>query len=144
MDISKKEITIEHPLEEVLGIQPCTTTTEVKEIVVEDPVKSPTYDDKDEEINSKFEEVYIQAMTKVTNISDEFDRVEGRYKARIGEVTASMLSVALSAAREQREMKAHKDKVSLDQQSSPKTVNNNLVITDRNDILRLLSEANKK
>jgi hypothetical protein len=142
MDIIKKQKTIEHPLEEVFDIENNSTVVEYSETLPTPPVDAPIYDEKDNEIDLQFEEVYVSAMNKVIGISDEIERVEGKYKARLGEVTATMLTVALNAAKEKRELKQHKDKLLLQKQvSGPSTVNNNLVITDRNEILKLLQEG---
>jgi hypothetical protein len=133
---------IEHPMEDVLDIESGTTITEYKEVLPETPVAMPTYDDKDVEIEAKLEDIYTIAMGSVESMSDQIELVEGKYKARMGEVTATMLNVALSAVREKRELKQHKDKVAVDAASSgtPHTVNNNLVVADRNEILKMLRD----
>ena len=97
MKLTTKEKVIEHPMEEILDIVPCTTVVEYKEVVAEPIVAAPSYDAKDNEIEGQLEEIYNVAMGNVATISDEMDRVEGKYKARIGEVSATMLNVALTA-----------------------------------------------
>ena len=142
MDIIKKEKIINHPLEDVFDIQKNSTIVEYTETLPAPLANSPVYDDKDNEIDLQFEEVYIHAMNRVIAMGDEIERVEGKYKARLGEVTATMLSVALNAAKEKRELKQHKDKLLAQKENSgPSTVNNNLVVTDRNEILKLLQEG---
>jgi len=144
MKIVTKEKTIDHPMEEVLDLDPGTTIVEYKEVIVEDPVEHVRYDEKDGEIETKIEEIYTAAMANVTTMSDQLERVEGKYKARMGEVSATMLSVALGAVREKRELKQHKDKLSASQVAAAKTVtNNNLIVADRNEILRVLADKNK-
>lgn len=146
MDSVIKEKAISHPLEDALGIEPCSTIVEYQEFIPADVVQMPNYDDKDNEIEGKLEEIYTLAIGNVSAISDEMDRVEGKYKARIGEVTATMLNVALGAVKQKADLKAHKDKLSADSKTSksPHTVNNNLVVADRNEILRaLMGDKNK-
>lgn len=143
MDLIKKEKYIEHPLEDVLDIDSGTTIVEYREALPADVVSMPTYDAKDDEIEGKLEEIYTVAMEQVQVISDETERVEGKYKARMGEVTATMLNVALGAVREKSALKMHKDKVSPANQSGPSTVNNNLIVADRNEILRALLDKKK-
>lgn len=135
----------DHPLEDAFDIEPGTTITEYKEVLPAPIVEHPTYDDKDSEIEGKLEEIYTIALTNVETISDEMERVEGKYKARIGEVTATMLNVALSAVREKRELKQHKDKMTADTMAAgtPHTVNNNLVVADRNEIMKMLRDKKK-
>lgn len=143
--ITKKEKIIEHPLEEEFDIEPYTTPVEVTVVDVPEVEESVGYDDKDNNIEQKIEEVYAVAMGNVTAISDEMDRVEGKYKARVGEVAATMLNVALGAIREQRALKEHKDKLGVTAKNAgtPNTLNQNLIVADRNDILRTLMGQKK-
>ncbi|TFG94316.1 hypothetical protein E4H12_15395 [Candidatus Thorarchaeota archaeon] len=142
MKTIKKTKAIEHPMEAVLDLDPGTTIVEYTEMLPAEVVKMPEYDAKDEEIEEKIEEVYSTAMGNVATVSDAMDLVEGKYKARIGEVTAAMLNVALGAVREKRELKKHKDQVSTISagEGGAKTVNNNLIVADRNEILRILAD----
>lgn len=139
MKLTTREKEIEHPMEDILDITPCTTIVEYKEVEPSPVVPMPTYDAKDDEIEGKLEEIYAVAMGNVETIGDEMERVEGKYKARIGEVTATMLNVALGAVREKAALKMHKDKLlPVTPGGGPQTVNNNLVVADRNEILQML------
>ena len=139
MKLTTREKEIEHPMEGILDITPCTTVVEYKEAEPAAVVPMPTYDAKDDEIEGKLEEIYTVAMGSVETIGDEMERVEGKYKARIGEVTATMLNVALGAVREKAALKMHKDKLlPVTPGGGPQTVNNNLVVADRNEILQML------
>lgn len=148
MKIVTKEKTIEHPLEEVFDLDPGTTIVEYKEVVPAEVAPMPNYDRKDDEIEEKLEQIYTAAMAQVEVIGDEMDRVEGKYKARVGEVTATMLNVALGAVREKSLLKQHKDKLMPVTkggvgEGGSHTVNNNLIVADRNEILRALLESKK-
>ncbi len=148
MKVVTKEKNIEHPLEEVFDLDPGTTIVEYKEVVPAEVVQMPNYDRKDDEIEEKLEEIYSVAMGQVAAIGDEMDRVEGKYKARVGEVTATMLNVALGAVREKSVLKMHKDKMMPVTKGGAvgdgsHTVNNNLIVADRNEILRALLDAKK-
>ena len=139
MKLTTREKEIEHPMEGILDITPCTTVVEYKEAEPAAVVPMPTYDAKDDEIEGKLEEIYTVAMGSVETIGDEMERVEGKYKAQIGEVTATMLNVALGAVREKAALKMHKDKLlPVTPGGGPQTVNNNLVVADRNEILQML------
>lgn len=142
MNIITTEQHIEHPLETLLDIEAGTTLIEYKEVVPMETVKPQNYDAKDNEIEGQLEEIYSVAMTQVSNISDEMDRVEGRHKARIGEVSATMLNVALSAVREKAAMKFHKDKLTpsagMTVNAGGTVTNNNLIVADRNEIMRMM------
>lgn len=141
MDSVTKEKVISHPLEDALGIEPCSTIVEYREFIPAVIVELPNYDEKDNEIETRLEEIYTLAIGNVSVIADEMDRVEGKYKARIGEVTATMLNVALGAVKQKADLKAHKDKMAIETKSAgtPHTLNQNLVIANRNDILRALA-----
>ena len=144
MKIKTEEKFIEHPMEEVLGIETGTTITEYREIIPETPVDMPIYDEKDDEIEMKLEEVYGLALGTVSLVSDEIERVEGRYRASLAEQATQSLSIALGAVREKRLMKEHKDKLQVAQarQKIPGTVttNNNLIVANRNEILKMLAD----
>ena len=135
----------DHPLESVFDIVPCSTVVESKEVIPADVVDMPNYDAKDNEIEDKYEEIYAAAMTNVITITDEIDRVEGKYKARMGEVSATMLTVALNAAQAKSQLKMHKDKLTQDARTggTPHTLNQNLIVTDRNEILQMLRNKNQ-
>jgi hypothetical protein len=142
--ITRTEL-VEHPMEDVLDLEPCNTVVEFHEIESAVPVEHLAYDDKDKEIEQKLEDIYATAMTTVTTITDEIEVVEGKYKARMGEVSATMLNVALAAVKEKRHLKEHKDKLSgTGKGDGPRTVNNNIVVADRNDILRALMSGKDK
>ena len=144
MNIITKEKTIQHPLEDVFDIDPGTTLTEYTEGLPSPVVEDVKYDAKDNEIETKLEEIYTVAMGQVSVIGDEIERVEGKFKARMGEVTATMLSVALGAVREKSVLKMHKDKLAPPPAGTgTHTVNNNLIVADRNEILRALMDKTK-
>ena len=134
---------ITHPLEEVFNIESATTVAEYTIGVPDEIVQLPDYDSKDNEIESKLEEIYTVAMNQVGIVADEIERVEGKFKARMGEVTATMLNVALGAVREKTILKVHKDKLMTEKTNTAvqrgNVTNNNLVVTaDRNEILQML------
>lgn len=132
------DVAIEHPLEKVFDIEPGTTmvptiqrTTELTAV--------HTYDEKDKEVEGQFQEIYDAAMGAFEQQTLDVDSLEGKYKARAGEVAVQYLNTALEAARSKSAQKQHKDKMSIDQgKAGPKTVNNNLFVGDRNELLRNL------
>lgn len=139
IETKKVEKSIEHPLEKVFDIEQGTTVishTErsTKLVAVEE------YDDMDTDINLQFEEIYNSALAGYEDQVEEAELVEGKYKARMMEVGAQLLNTALAAAKEKSSLKQHKDKITIDKgKLEGKTVNNNLIVADRNVILRALS-----
>ncbi len=142
----EKQVSVNHPLEQVFDIEEGTTlmptivrTTEI--------VAAETYDDKDNEIEGQFQEVYDAAMGAFESQFQETELVEGKYKARSGEVAVQFLNAALQAAQAKSSLKQHKDKITVDinGKTAPKTVNNNLIVGSQADILdRLESMMGKK
>lgn len=144
MATTKNQITkmVEHPLEDFLGI-PSGSTMVVKEERETTLVTPETYDNKDEEIEGTFQEVYDKAMDGFDRLQDEMDGGDERFKARLGEVSVQHLNVALDAAKQKARLKEHKDKLeSKIKNSGPKTVNNNIIV-DRNELLRALQNESR-
>jgi hypothetical protein len=139
--ITRKEIEVpvEHPLEQIFEIEEGTTimpqVQRSTELVVAD-----TYDDKDVEIEGQFQEVYDAAMGAFESQFQETELIEGKYKARSGEVAVQFLNAALQAAQSKSQLKQHKDKFAVDisKNTGPKTVNNNLIVGSQSDMLEQL------
>ena len=146
MQIIKKEKIISHPLEAEFDIEENTTPVEYNVVEPSEIVEVVGYDEKDNEIEEKLEEIYSVAMGQVEVIADEMERVEGKFKARVGEVTATMLNVALGAVREKSQLKMHKDKIgaTVKAAGTPHTLNQNMIVADRNEILRMMMTKGNK
>jgi hypothetical protein len=108
--IAMIEKTISHPCEDVFDIEPGTTTTMIPAPRHTQLVRSDMYDDKDAEIEEQYQEIYDKAMDFFDDIQNEMEGIEGKYKARNGEVGVQFLNAALSAAKEKSRLKEHKDK----------------------------------
>ena len=138
-----KEKPIHHPMEDVLDIEPGTTMTEYVEAVPMEVVKPQTYDEKDGEIEDQLQEVFEAAMEQFEITREEAQVIEGKYKARNGEVAIQALNTALQAVRTKAEVKSAKDKLHAKQSGSiegPRTLNQNLIVADRNEILDILGK----
>lgn len=144
----KVETTIEHPLETVFNLSPKSTIMEKTvygsptSVVASEPATSsdgtPKYDEKDTSIESQLKTVYDIAMTAYEEQQEALISVEPKYKSRGAEVAAGFLNTALAAAKEQASLKQHKDKLAGAKEAGPKTVNQNLIVADRNTILKAL------
>lgn len=71
---------------------------------------------------------------------DESDIAEGKSKAELAQAASSFLNTALSDVNSKSNLKIQKDKLSMvaRKASAPGTVNNNLIVTDRNELLKML------
>lgn len=141
------ETAIFHPLEDVLDIESGSTLMPQIERS-SDIVVSNEYDNKDNEIDGQFQEIYDAAMAAFETQVQEAELVEGKFKARNSEVAVQFLNTALAAAREKSGMKQHKDKVAVAQNklvNKPSVVNNtqNNIYADRNELLKALSKDDK-
>lgn len=147
MSSKKKEIEIptNHPMENVLGIEEGSTMLP-KTIVDGDVVDHRTYDEKDNEIDSQFQEIYNLALTAFEDQQEAAEVIDPKYKARTTEVAAQYLNTALNAANSKLQLKSLKEKleVSKARLGDASTINNNLIVTDREAILRMLDEESNK
>lgn len=138
IDFIESTQTIDHPLEEVFDIEKNSTEIAVSAPIIPPIVTTEHYDNKDEEIEEQLQEVYVAAMAQYEDQSETAKTVEGKYRARNGEVAMQALKVALDAVEAKSGIKKSKDKIEASQNQGPTTQNNNLIITDRNDLLKLL------
>lgn len=140
--MDKKEIDklIEHPLEDMFGIEPGTTMT--TEVIVETPISRPAnYEDKDAEIDNQFQEIYNLSLTAFNDQIDDLDSLEPKFRSRASEVAASYLTTALQAANAKAALKSTRDKHDLSKIRLGDIPDKaGLVTTDRNKLLRLLDE----
>lgn len=141
-EIEIKEKTIEHPMEDVLDIESGSTIVEYKERNTE-LVEIADYDEKDNEIENQFQEVYDVAMDAFDAQSEAAEVVDPKYSARNAEVAAQYLNAALNAVKEKSSMKQHKDKIKKAEAGATgangngSTINTqNNIIVDRNDLLK--------
>lgn len=143
MSENRKEIEVptQHPMETVLDIEPGTTLVP-KTVVSTDVVPHVAYDEKDDELDEQFQTVYDSALTAFEDRQDETEVIEPKYRARNAEVAVQFLNTALNAANSKMALKGLKDKldVSKARLGAGGTVNNNLIVTDRNAILKFLEK----
>lgn len=147
----------QHPLEQVFNLETgeyfdALNNQDSREIV---PIESnlpvtgnapvtPPPDHKDEddkEIDANITQVYDKAIQAFEQQAEMIEIVDPRYAARTAEVAASYLNIALNAMAVKSRTKT--DRIKRNQAFDPsangaKTVNNNLIVADRNSILKAL------
>jgi len=138
----EEEIETMHPLEDVFDIE-SNTTKGIQVHRETQMVTSENYDAKDTEIETQFQEVFDAAMDAYDSHTEITEQVEGKFKARNAEVAVQFLNTALSAAKEKANLKTTNDKLNIERNkaSGPKTLNQNLIVADRNDILKALTST---
>ena len=138
--------TVTHPMEYFLNIEEGSTPLVTIEQRSTELVIAPEFDEKDKEIEEQFQEVYDAAMTVFETQCQGFELIESQYRARSQEVAAQFLNTALAAAKEKSNMKQHADKLAIlkVKASTPNTVNQNLIVADRNELLkRIMGKTNE-
>lgn len=138
---------IENHLESVFDIEPGTTISPIQkpapmktEIVsTNDADTSSLINEEDKEIAQQLATIYgyaVEAFEQQTNLITE---VDPRFAARNAEVAAQYLNIALNSVNSRATIRQNKLKLKVDG-STPGTVNQNLIVADRNELLRLLGE----
>ncbi len=133
---------MEHPLEELLDIDPGSTMVEfIEPALPTEAIKiEGVYDVKDGEIEDQLQEIFDTAMTQFEVQSGVCENVEGKYAARNAEIAVQFLTAALNAVQTKATVKGNKDKIVAKIVTSPTANGKGNVIMDRNDLLKLLEK----
>ena len=137
-----KTIEKSNPLEDALGIESGSTEVDVYHREPTELVEHEEYDEKDDEIEANFQDVYDNAMEGHDVLVDEMDDADSKDKAKLAELAVKHLGVALDASKAKAALKQHKDKLKEAKNKSKnnsKTVNN--IIIDRNELLKQIMGA---
>jgi hypothetical protein len=138
--IEKIEKLVSHPLEEFLNIEPASTEIVRYERKTE-LNKYEEYDEKDTELEETYQEILDAAMTGYDTLKEVAETADTKFLARLAEVQVQHLNVALAAAGKKTQLKQDKDRQKAKALAgSSKTVNTtNILIADRNELLRRLT-----
>jgi hypothetical protein len=112
---------------------PATTSTPVA------PVNNEP-DEEDKVINSKIDDIYSEAMNAYQNQTAYVEILEPRYAARNAEVAAGYLNTALNAVALRAKVKNERKKVANGFVPFANQTTNNVVVADRNELLRMFDE----
>ena len=100
-----------HPLENFFNIE--TGSTDLTKIEKNTEIcETELYDEKDEEIEIGFQEVYDKALGAYTKLENEMLDVDPKYMPRFSEVANQHLNTALNAAQAKLKLKEIKEKLS--------------------------------
>ena len=141
-EIKDAEKLIAHPLEETFDIEENTTVVPYKEVKTDLVIHEP-YDNKDQELDEQFQEVYDAAYEAFENSREDVEMIDPKYKARNSEVAVQYLNTALQAAREKSVLKQHSDKIVISATKGPSIDGDNITV-DRNELLRALQNRTPK
>lgn len=95
---------------------------------------------EDMQIDGKLNEVYDNAMAAFNSHASVVDGADPKFAARNGEVAAQFLKIALDSANSKIDAKYKRNKVRIARGSAgvPNQVQNNLIVADRNEVLKQL------
>lgn len=147
-----------HPLESVFNIQPGTTPLSSASAQVSNEMLDPA---TGEVVERKTEGVSDSEIAKEERIEDlkidgQIDGIHGaaiaafeaqnrlsqevdpKFAARNAEVAAQYLKIALDAVGTRVDTKFKRAKIRADANAGPRQVQNNLIVADRNDLLKSL------
>ena len=141
-----------HPLEEVLGITPGSTLMgpderddyemieSAPEEVMQTEPQPDVKDADDVEIDADMKKIHDLAIDSFHEQTAYIETIEPRYAARNAEVAAGFLSIALNAAAARARTKNDRRRSNqfIPHSNGGKTTNN-IVVADRNEILRMIT-----
>jgi hypothetical protein len=95
--------------------------------------------EEDREVSQQLATVYGYAIEAFEQQTQMVTEVDPRFAARNAEVAAQYLNIALNSVNSRATIRNNKLKLKADG-TNPNTVNNNLIVADRNELLKLLGE----
>lgn len=134
---------IESPIEGIFDIEPGSTLSEIQnaKTSIEPSVEAPTKDEDDVAVDSQLSTVYDYAIEAFESQTEQVQIVDPKFAARNAEVAALYLRIALDATSSKAKIKLDREKDD-GKNKGPSTVNNNLIVADRNELLRAMLTKN--
>lgn len=131
-------------LEDIFDIESGTTISTVQpkstEIVsTEDMDTSTLINEEDRAVSQQLSTIYGYAIDAFEQQTQMVQEVDPKFAARNAEVAAQYLTIALNSVNTRAKIRQDKLKLKADG-TNPNTVNNNLIVADRNEILKMLAD----
>jgi len=156
--------TTPHPLESVFNIEAGTTPLSVASAQVSNEMLDPSTGEivvrkvegasdadiakeeriEDLKIDGQIDVIHGAAITAFEAQHRLSQEVDPKFSARNAEVAAQYLKIALDAVGTRVDTKYKRNKLRLEQTAGPRQVQNNLIVADRNDLLKNLFEGSGK
>lgn len=148
---------MKHPLAETFGLEQTFTSDPLEGVdlttidddqylaTTEAQLPAPASaepDAEDKEINQKIDTIYGEAMTAYQNQTAFVEILEPRYAARNAEVAAGYLNTALNAVALRAKVKNERKKTAGGFVPYANQTTNNVVVADRNQLLKMMAEGN--
>lgn len=126
------ESVVDLELSKELAIIEANTDQTAEEQTPEEVIK------EDELLRTQFGTVYNYALSTFESQSETLANINPAHVPRTAEVAAQFLKIALDATLERAKVHGLNKKLSKDGTKKTETTNNNLIVADRNDILRMM------
>jgi hypothetical protein len=157
-------MSVPHPLESVFSIEPGSTPVQTAAAQVSAEMVDPATGDiierktegvtdpeiakeeriEDLKIDNQIDVIHSAAMGAFEAQLRLSQEVDPKFAARNAEVAAAYLKIALDSVGTRVDAKYKRSKVRLAQNEGPRSVQNNLIVADRNDLLKNLFEGGNK
>lgn len=132
-----EEITVDHPLEHLFGIEPMSTLMPVVSSEMTS-IDTQLFDDKDKEIETQFDQITALALDGYDAQVMDLEKIDPKYRARSNEVAIQYLNTALSATQQKMNLKKHRDLLTSKIVKGSSNITNNVLVADRNELLRMM------
>jgi len=130
---------IEHPLEFAMGIEPGSTLVQKTKVEL-NTVETDILDEKDVENEKQLDSLIEDALGVFEMYKEQIEITDDSKKARMGEVALMYLELARKAVTDKMTLKGNKEKLLAKVNSKPQKTVNNLIVADRNEILKSLNK----
>jgi len=139
-DVESTEILPEHTMHGIIPADEYITTT----VEAVNP-EGPKDDEEDLNISAKIDDVYDKAIGAFEEQTAYIQVIDPRYAARNAEVAAQYLKIALDAAATRANVKRDKRRsgAGFIPFANNGTGNQNVIVADRNELLRIMNGTNK-
>jgi hypothetical protein len=140
-DVESTEILVEHTMHGMIPAEDDYITTTVEAVNPE----GPKDDAEDIGISAKIDDVYDKAIGAFEEQTAYIQVIDPRYAARNAEVAAQYLKIALDAAATRANVKRDKRRngSGFIPFANNGTGNQNVIVADRNELLRIMNGTNK-
>ena len=144
---------MKHPLENVFDMETEFDNREMTEYADpsqlvpthEEASTTKTDDEEDKDITKKIDDVYDKAVEAFEEQNGYIQAVEPRYAARNAEVAAQYLKIALDAAATKARVKEGKRKSNgFIPFNNAQNLTQNIVMADRNELLKMIKNQNNQ
>lgn len=136
---------VSHPLEEVFDLPQNSTMAPVqveRQDIVEISDSDEMINEEDRQIAAQLSTVYAYAVEAYENQINLTQEIDPKFAARNAEVAAQFLKIALDSVSDRAKIRHNKLKLKVEG-GTPESVTNQLIVADRNELLRIMKGEDK-